>query len=194
MHKFLSMYLFIYSSLHGSVVCWLGVYCQPVHDTATNTDWQLPEAVLIQSVSPDDEHDMLETCRELYINTLKGICASSWTITKKKVCYIVLHTAVQAGRSRVRFPMGFIEGHCFNPAGRTMVLGSASNINDCQGNLLGVKGPVPRDDNLTTFMCWLSRNSGSLIFLEPKGPVQACKGTALPSFTSCVIRVLNTTD
>ena len=35
------------------------------HDTATNTEWQLPEAVLIQSVSPDDEHDMLETCREL---------------------------------------------------------------------------------------------------------------------------------
>ena len=35
-----------------------------------------------QSVSPDDEHDMLETCRELYINILKGIVASSWTITK----------------------------------------------------------------------------------------------------------------
>ena len=31
----------------------------------TNTEWQLPEAVLIQFVSPDDEHDMLETCREL---------------------------------------------------------------------------------------------------------------------------------
>ena len=42
--------LFIYSSLH---------------DTATNTEWQLPEAVLIQFVSPDDEHDMLETSREL---------------------------------------------------------------------------------------------------------------------------------
>ena len=27
--------------------------------------WQLPEAVLIQFASPDDEHDMLETCREL---------------------------------------------------------------------------------------------------------------------------------
>ena len=26
---------------------------------------QLPEAVLIKFVSPDDEHDMLETCREL---------------------------------------------------------------------------------------------------------------------------------
>ena len=25
----------------------------------------LPEAMLIQSVSPDDEHDILETCREL---------------------------------------------------------------------------------------------------------------------------------
>ena len=25
----------------------------------------LPEAVLVQCVSPDDEHDMLETCREL---------------------------------------------------------------------------------------------------------------------------------
>ena len=37
-------------------------------DTATNKEWQLPEAVLIQSVSLDDEHDMLETCRELQIN------------------------------------------------------------------------------------------------------------------------------
>ena len=35
------------------------------NDTATNTEWQLPEAVLIQFVSPGDEHDMLETCREL---------------------------------------------------------------------------------------------------------------------------------
>jgi hypothetical protein len=34
-------------------------------DTATDTEWQLPEAVLIQFVSPDDEHDMLEICREL---------------------------------------------------------------------------------------------------------------------------------
>ena len=49
----------------GCVVCWLGVYTQPAHDTATNTEWHLPEAVLIQSVSPDDEHDMLETRREL---------------------------------------------------------------------------------------------------------------------------------
>ena len=37
-----------------------------------------PEVVLIQFVSPDDEHDVLETRRELKtkINTQKGICAS----------------------------------------------------------------------------------------------------------------------
>ena len=41
------------------------VYSQPGHDTAINTEWQLPEVVLIQFVSPDDEHEVLETCREL---------------------------------------------------------------------------------------------------------------------------------
>ena len=35
------------------------------HDTATNTEWYLAETVLIKSVSPDDEYDMLETYREL---------------------------------------------------------------------------------------------------------------------------------
>jgi len=38
---------------------------QPAHDTTTNTEWQLPEVVLIQFISPDDEHEVLETCREL---------------------------------------------------------------------------------------------------------------------------------
>jgi hypothetical protein len=42
---------------------------RPAHDTATDTEWQLPEIVLIQFVSPDDEYDVLETCRELKINT-----------------------------------------------------------------------------------------------------------------------------
>jgi hypothetical protein len=40
---------------------------RPAHDTATDTELQLPEVVLIQFVSPDDEHDVLETCRELKI-------------------------------------------------------------------------------------------------------------------------------
>jgi hypothetical protein len=37
----------------------------PAHDMVTDTEWQLPEVVLTQFVSPDDEHDVLETCREL---------------------------------------------------------------------------------------------------------------------------------
>ena len=87
MHKFFSMYLFIYSSLHvSSMSCSSSgeTDCintasggsKPAHDTATNTEWQLPEAVLIQFVSPDDEHDMLETCRELQINKYyeKNLC------------------------------------------------------------------------------------------------------------------------
>jgi hypothetical protein len=54
----------------GRVVCSLGVklfYSQPAHETATNIEWLLTEAVLIQFVSPDDEHDVLETFRELQI-------------------------------------------------------------------------------------------------------------------------------
>jgi hypothetical protein len=35
-----------------------------------------------------------------------------------------------------------------------------------------------RADNLTTFMCQLSRHSGSLNLLEPSGPIQACIGIA----------------
>ena len=37
-----------------------------------------------------------------------------------------------------------------------------------------------RADSLTTFLCRLSSNSGSLNLLEPSGPVQACNGIALP--------------
>ena len=37
-------------------------FFQPAHISTTNIEWQLPEVVLIQFVSPDDEHDVLETC------------------------------------------------------------------------------------------------------------------------------------
>jgi hypothetical protein len=80
---------------------WEWVHSQPAHDTATNTEWQLPEVVLTQFVSPDDEHDVLETCRELkiIINTCKGICASRWSFTKnnykmnsqENIKYKILH-------------------------------------------------------------------------------------------------------
>jgi hypothetical protein len=49
--------------------------------------------------------------------------------------------------------------------------------------LLGVEGerrPVSRDDNFTTFMCRMLKNSGSFNLLEPSGPVQTCNVIALP--------------
>jgi len=59
----------------GRAVCRSEVHFGPAHDMATDTEWQLPEVALTQFVSPDDEHDVLETCRELKIkiNTWKGI-------------------------------------------------------------------------------------------------------------------------
>ena len=51
----------------GRDVCRLeedSVFFQPARISATNIEWPLPEAVLIQFVSPDDEHDVLETYRE----------------------------------------------------------------------------------------------------------------------------------
>jgi hypothetical protein len=38
--------------------------------------------------------------------------------------------------------------------------------------------PVRKANNLTNFMCRLSRHSGSLTLLEPQGPLQACKELA----------------
>ena len=88
--QFFSMYLFIFLTLYmfrahcahhqeGQIVSiqplvavtlcrvQVGSDFRPAHHTATNTEWQLPEVVLTQFVSPDDEHDVLETCRELKI-------------------------------------------------------------------------------------------------------------------------------
>jgi branched-subunit amino acid transport protein AzlD len=89
MHKFFSMYLFLFITLYmfracrahhqerqivsiqplvTVILCWwprcVQVGRRPAH-ILTNIERLLPEAVLIQFVSPDDEHDMLETCREL---------------------------------------------------------------------------------------------------------------------------------
>jgi hypothetical protein len=60
---FITLYTFrAYSAHHQERQI---VSIQPAHDTATDTEWQLPDVVLTQFVSPNDEHDMLETCREL---------------------------------------------------------------------------------------------------------------------------------
>ena len=68
------------------VVCWSEVHFWPAHYTATDTEWQLPEVVLTQFVSPDDEHDVLETCRELKtkINTYKIIVRQVIHLPRRK--------------------------------------------------------------------------------------------------------------
>ena len=94
MRKFFSMYLFIFVAhymfrthrayhqerqivsiqpLVTVFLCWwprcvqVGrrLFFQPAYISATNIELLLPEAVLIQFVSPDDEQYVLETCREL---------------------------------------------------------------------------------------------------------------------------------
>ena len=77
-----------------------------------------------------------------------------------------------------------------------MALGSIQplNRNGHQGCLVGESGvgglkggrPVRRADNLTTSMCRLSSNSGSLNLLEPQGPVQACNALVLPLGLICL--------
>jgi hypothetical protein len=100
MHKLFSMCLFLFITLYmfrahrahhqerqivsirplvTVIVCWWPRCVQVgrrLLPTCThlghNIEWQLPEAVLIQFVSPDDEHDVLETCKRV-INRNKYI-------------------------------------------------------------------------------------------------------------------------
>jgi hypothetical protein len=53
----------------------------------TQSHRQLPEVVLIQFVSPDDEHCVIETCRELKIeiNAQKINCVSRWSLIKNQL-------------------------------------------------------------------------------------------------------------
>ena len=98
------VFIFIFNSLHvscsssGETNCvntnsgscrWLcrvqvQVNFRPTNDTATDTEWQLPDVVLTQFVSPDDEHDVLEICRELKIKKkhIEKNCALRWSFTK----------------------------------------------------------------------------------------------------------------
>jgi len=99
---FLTLYMFRAHRAHHqdrqivSLQPLVNVTLSCAHDTATDTEWQLPEVVLTQFVSPDDEHDVLETGRELKIkiNTQKGICASSWSFTKTIFVFYFLMVTV----------------------------------------------------------------------------------------------------
>jgi len=74
--------------------------------------------------------------------------------------YSIYATALQAGRSRVRFPIVSLDFfHWHNPSDRTIALG------------------------LTQFHVPIVIKSGSLSLLEPLGPVQACNGIVLLPLT-----------
>jgi hypothetical protein len=50
---------------------------------ATDTERQSPEVVLTQFVSPDDEHDVFETCRVKDKNKyIVKNCVPRWSFTK----------------------------------------------------------------------------------------------------------------
>ena len=72
--------------------------------------------------------------------------------------------------------------HWHIPSCRTVVLSSTQPVTDMSNRIFpgGLRRPVHRADILNTFVCQLSRNSGSL--LEPSEPVQTCVGIAFTRY------------
>ena len=75
-------------------------------------------------------------------------------------------------------------GHCAisrKVAGSIPVaLGSTQLLTEMSTRNISGGGALCMADNFTTFICRLTRNSGSLNLLEPSGAVQACTGIAVP--------------
>jgi len=71
--------------------------------------------------------------------------------------------------------------------GSTQPLTEMSTRNICWGQ----RRPVRKADNLPP-SCAVVTKSGSLNFLEPSGPLQACNGTALPLPLHVSVRYCNT--
>jgi hypothetical protein len=89
-------------------------------------------------------------------------------------------TALQSGRSRVRF--GIFHWH--NPVGRTMALGSTQPLTEMSTRNIscGVKAAGAYDWQPYHLHMPIVVKSGCPDLLEPSGPVQACNGTALPLY------------
>jgi hypothetical protein len=82
-----------------------------------------------------------------------------------------------------------------DPSGRIVALGSTQPLTEVSTRDLswGWRRPVCRADNLTTFMCRLSRNSGASTSWNPKGlsrPVAV--NLCFPPPPKCTLRVCNT--
>jgi len=79
--------------------------------------------------------------------------------------------------------------HWHNPPGRTMALGLTQPVTEMSTRNIsrGYRRPVCRVDNLTHLHVPIVLKSGSLILLEPSGPVQTCNGILV-----CVCAVYRT--
>jgi hypothetical protein len=89
------------------------------------------------------------------------------------------------GRSWIRFPMAPLEFFIDNPSGRTMALGLTQPLTEISTRSIswvgeGVKAAGAYGRHFYHLHVPNVLNSGSLNFLEPSGPVQACNGIALP--------------
>ena len=92
-------------------------------------------------------------------------------------------TALQTGRSRVRFPMVSSDFfHWHNPSGRTMPLGSTQPLTEMSTRNVscGVKAAGPYGWQPYHLRMPIVLKSGSLNLPEPLGLVQACNGIVLP--------------
>jgi hypothetical protein len=80
-------------------------------------------------------------------------------------------TALQAGRSRIPFPMVPLDFFYNNSSGRAMVLGSTQPLTEMSTRNISwcERRPVRRADNLTTFVCRLSWNLRASTSWNPQG-------------------------
>jgi len=60
------------------------VHVGPAHETVTDTEWHIPEAVLMQLILLMMSTGLLEICRELKQIYIEKNCASSWLFTKNR--------------------------------------------------------------------------------------------------------------
>ena len=90
------------------IMCRSEANFRPANDTATDIELQLPEAVLTQFLSPDDEHNVLETCRVKNKNKyIEKNCASRWSFAKN---HYMMH-----GQQNVKFRLHRLQSTPFQP-------------------------------------------------------------------------------
>ena len=107
----------------------------------------------------------------LWISLRRSMTIGMWQKRKKCLCS-ARHSVARLVKALCYNPEGrvFEIFHWFSPFGRTITFGSAQLLTEMSTI------QYPLGAQAITFMCRLSRNSGSLNLLEPERPVQALLG------------------